>query len=102
LRKKVEAEVEFYLEQEKKLIETYAERNKAGNPVILESGRVQLKDVESKTAFENEITSLRSLEVDGIQPVKLKESDFRDACDIPTPNEWIYLESIISFDEQVI
>ena len=38
LRKSVEAEFDFYVEQEKKAVETYAEKKKDGTPECNESG----------------------------------------------------------------
>ena len=60
LRKKVEFEGDFYAKEEKKIVETYAEKNEAGEPIILDGGRIKLKDIESKIAFDKEITDLRN------------------------------------------
>lgn len=100
LRKKVEFEGDFYAKEEKKIVETYAEKNEVGVPIILEGGRIKLKDIKSKIAFDKEITDLRNTEVDDITKVELKESDFADMSKIPTPYELIALESIIEFLEE--
>ena len=55
LRKAVETEFDIYVEQEKKAVEAYAEKKKDGSPVLLEDGRIKLKDAPSKVAFEEEI-----------------------------------------------
>ena len=60
----------------------------------------ELKDVESKIAFDKEITNLRELEISDIEKVKLSESDFADTSKIPTPYELIALESVIEFLEE--
>ena len=100
LRKNVEFEVDFYAKEEKKIVDTYAEKNESGEPIILEGGRIKLKSVETKTAFDKEITDLRNTEVDEITKVELKESDFADTSKIPTPYELIALESVIEFLEE--
>jgi hypothetical protein len=99
LRKVAEAEIEFYIEQEKKIVTAYSLKDEKGNPVFLDGGRVQLKDEDSKTAFEKEITDLRSLEVETITPVSVRESDFRNKDDIPSPNDLFALEGIVDFVE---
>ena len=48
LRKAVETEFDIYVEQEKKAVEAYAEKKKDGSPVLLENGRIKLKDAPSK------------------------------------------------------
>lgn len=100
LRKNVEFEVDFYAKEEKKIVDTYAEKNETGEPIILEGGRIKLKSVEAKTAFDKEITDLRNTEVDEITKVELKESDFADTSKIPTPYELIALEAVIEFLEE--
>ena len=100
LRKKVEFEADFYGKEEKKIVETYAEKNEAGEPIILDGGRIKLKDIESKIAFDKEITNLRELEISDIEKVKLSESDFADTSKIPTPYELIALEAVIEFLEE--
>ena len=100
LRKKVEFEADFYAKEEKKIVETYAKKNESGEPIILEGGRIQLNDAESKIAFDKEITDLRNTEVDDIVKVALRDSDFADTSKIPTPYELIALEPIIEFLEE--
>ena len=56
--------------------------------------------MESKIAFDKEITNLRELEISDIEKVKLSESDFADTSMIPTPYELIALESVIEFLEE--
>lgn len=99
LRKAAEAEIEFYIEQEKKIVAAYSVKDEKGNPVFLDGDRVQLKDEDSKTAFEKEITDLRNLEVETITPVSVHESDFRNKDDIPSPNDLFALEGIVDFVE---
>ena len=99
LRKTVEQEVEFYTAEETKAVHIYAEVDTNGVPIFLEDGRLRLKDMESKIAFEKEIEKLRDTEVDGIEPVTLCESDFRSGDDLPTVSEMIALEPLVVFEE---
>ena len=98
LKKKVKEEVEFYISEEKKIIEAYATRDEKGNPIILEGGRIQLKSAEDKEAFDKEILSLRNVEVD-IKPVVINLSDFKSNEEFPTANEIIEVEGFISIAE---
>ena len=97
LKKAVDAEIEFYAGEEKKIVEAYAKKDGKGNPIILEGGRIQLDSIEKKNAFEKEVSELRSLEVDKINPIVLRTSDFRNGEDIPTPAEVLALEGIVDF-----
>jgi len=99
LRKKVETEFDFYVEQEKKAVEAYAEKKKDGTPVFLEDGRIKLKDTEAKAAFEEELRRLQETEVDDLKPITLTESDFLSANDLPTPIDMLALEGIIIFED---
>ena len=99
LYRAVKQEVEFYFVEEKKAVDIYAELDKTGTPIFLEDGRLRLKDMESKIAFEKEIEKLRNTEVDGIEPITLCESDFRSGDDLPTVSEMIALEPLVVFED---
>lgn len=99
LRKVVEQEVELYSKEEQKAILTYAELDKNGAPIFLEDGRLRLKDVESKLAFEKEISALRETDIDEIETVTISETDFYTCEDLPTVNEMIALEPLVVFEE---
>ena len=99
LRKSVESEFDFYVEQEKKAVEAYAEKKKDGTPVFLEDGRIKLKDPKSKDAFEAEIIRLQETEIDGITPSTLSERDFLTPDDLPTASDMLALEGIIEFED---
>ena len=97
LRKAVEAEFEFYCDQEKKAVETYGEKTDKGTPAFLPDGRLKLKDVQAKEAFEAEIKKLLDTEVGDFTIITIKESDFLTVDDLPTPNDMLLLEKIINF-----
>ena len=100
LRKKVEVEVDFYTQEEKKIVETYAVKNEKGEPILLDGGRIKLDSIENKIKFEKEINDLRNLEVSNVGKVSLSEEDFLDIDKLPTPNEILALEAIIDFKEE--
>ncbi len=97
LRKAVQDEVDFYLEEEKKAIEKYAVKDENGSPVLLDGGRIQLKDAESKKCFDERIGELRETDIDGITAVSLTDEDFRSKDDIPSPNDVFLLEGFVEF-----
>lgn len=99
LYRAVKQEVEFYFVEEKKAVDIYAELDKNGTPIFLEDGRLRLKDMESKIAFEKEIEKLREIEVDGIEPIILCERDFRSEDDLPTVSEMLALEPLVVFED---
>lgn len=99
LRKAVEQEVDFYLTEEQKAISRYAEVDAQGTPLFLDDGRLRLKDVDAKVAFEKEITDLRETDADDITPVTLSERDFRSTDDLPTADDMIALDGIIIFED---
>lgn len=99
LRKSVKAEFDFYVEQEKKAVETYAEKKKDGTPVFLEDGRIKLKDPKSKEAFEAEIIRLQETEIDDVTPITLSESDFLNANELPTASDMLALEGVVEFED---
>lgn len=99
LRKAADQELEFYAVEEKKAVSAYAEVDEKGSPIFLSDGRLRLKDMDAKIAFEKEISKLRETEIDGITSITLCERDFRSADDIPTVDDMIALEGIIVFED---
>lgn len=98
LRKAVESEIGIFLELEQEAIKNYAAKDEKGNPVFLADGRLQLKDEESKERFEKSMLEARESEVEGIQPINLREEDFVSAEDFPTPSDMILLEPLVTFE----
>lgn len=99
LKKRVDEEYEFYSTQEKKAVDTYAEKTEDGQLVFIDGGRLKLKDVKSKQAFDAEIAKLNDTEVDEIPVVVIRESDFKSAADFPTATDMLALSGIIEFEE---
>ena len=99
LRRAIDEEVDFYLAEEQKAINTYAVLDSNGSPAFLEDGRLRLRDAATKVAFEGEIEALRATEIDTIVSITLCESDFASPADLPTTNDMLALEGIIIFDD---
>lgn len=99
LKKRVDEEFEFYSAQEKKAVDTYADKSEDGQLIFVDGGRLKLKDVKSKTAFDEEIAKLNDTDVDDIPIVTIRESDFKSASDFPTATDMLALSEIIEFEE---
>lgn len=99
LKKRVDEEYEFYSEQEKKAVDAYADKSEDGQLIFVDGGRLKLKDVKSKAAFDAEIAKLNDTEVDDIPTVTIHESDFKSAADFPTATDMLALSAIIEFEE---
>lgn len=98
LKKRTDEELEFYTEQERKAVDEYAEKTKSGQPVFLDNGRLKLKDVDAKVAFDNEIGKLNNTEVEDLLPVTIREVDFKSSDDFPTAAEMDLLSPFIRFE----
>ena len=68
MAKKAEEQKEFFVQEERKLIEKY-------EADIREDGRIYFKDSESKAAFLAADAELGQLEVDGFDPIYLTFDD---------------------------
>ena len=69
--KKAEEQREFFIQEEKKLIEQYEAE-------VREDGRIYFKDAESKIAFLAADAELSQLEIDGFDPIYLTYDDMGD------------------------
>ena len=94
----VNAECDFYVHEERKIIDAYAEKDVNGMPVFVDGTHIRLKDAESAKEFEKEIERLKDAETDAITPVTICEEDFRSPDDFPTPAEMATLEPFIIFE----
>lgn len=71
MAKKAEEQKEFFIQEERKLIEQYEAE-------IREDGRIYFKDSESKDAFLAADAELGQLEIDGFDPIYLTYDDMGD------------------------
>lgn len=69
--KKIDEQKEFFIQEERKLIELY-------NAEVKEDGRIYFKDVESKEKFVAADAELGQLEIDGFDPIYLTYDDMGD------------------------
>ncbi|MBQ8005204.1 MAG: hypothetical protein IJ303_02705 [Clostridia bacterium] len=73
LIKDLEPHALFYAEGERRLVKKYAKKDKGGNILISEGGRIEFADVESAEAFERERRDLSVFEVEiDTKPRKVK------------------------------
>jgi hypothetical protein len=71
MARKAEEQKEFFVQEERKLIEKY-------EADIKEDGRIYFKDSESKDAFLAEDTELGQIEIDDFDPIYLTYDDMGD------------------------
>lgn len=64
INKKLKIQTEFFLAEEMKLVEKYAEKNEFGRPIIKADGRFNYADEEAKSRFVEEFTALGEVETD--------------------------------------
>lgn len=98
LQKRVDEESDFFYNEQKKAIMAYAEL-KDEKPVFADGKHIQLKDEESKIAFDAEMQRLYHLEISDISPVEVSEADFCSSEDYPTPVDMMDLDSLVAFKE---
>lgn len=99
LKKRVDEEFEFYSKQEKRAVDIYADKTEDGQLIFTGEGRLKLKDVKSKTAFDAEIAKLNETEVEDLPRIIIRESDFKSAADFPTATDMLLLSEIVEFEE---
>ena len=88
LAKVINEQREFFINEEKKLIEKF-------NAEIVENGGIKFKNSEEQTQFIQEHTELMEYEVTGLETLEL---DFDDLGEVEfTPVEIMQLEGVISF-----
>jgi len=56
--KTLEAEYQFFAQEEAKLIKEYAAKDEKGNPQITESGRITFESVSAKAAYSEKLAEL--------------------------------------------
>ena len=99
LKKRADEEFEFYSKQERKAVDTYADKSADGQLIFVDGGRLKLKDINSKNVFDAEIAKLNATEVEDIPTVKIREGDFKSASDFPTASDMLVLAEIIEYEE---
>ena len=94
LKKKVQEEFDFYVGEERKLIEEYADKDENGIPKI-EDSLIKFKTEEDKKKYVELIENLYNTNID-IDKITIKVEDFRD--ELPTPKELDDLDLFINWE----
>ena len=95
-KKKIDNELSIYLELEKKLIDKYAKKDDNGQPIVGEDGIIEFDSEDNKVEYIHEIIELKNT-IDNFKKVTIYEDNFRNANDIPSPNEMLALEEVIDW-----
>lgn len=90
---------DFYVTEEKKIVESYAAKDKNGQVIIMEGNKIKFNTVDDAKKFNSEITNLQSTEVDLFEPIVIKLSDFKDGEMNLTPNDIMVLDGFVVFDD---
>jgi len=89
LAKVINEQREFFIKEEKKLIEKF-------NAEIMEGGGIRFQNAEEQTGFIQEHDALMNYEVSGLEVVTLNFDDLGDAEF--TPAEIMQLEGVINLE----
>ena len=90
LAKSIEDKRQFFIQEEKKLVEKF-------NAEILENGNIKFNSVEDQMTFSKEHADLMTYEVEDLEVLELNFDDLGDATF--TPKELMLLEGVINFVE---
>ena len=90
LAKQINEQREFFINEEKKLIEKF-------NATVGEDGRIQFENSEQAMTFQKEHGDLLNYEVEGLAAIELSYDDLGDA-EI-TPADIMLLENVINIVE---
>jgi hypothetical protein len=90
LAKFIEDKRQFFIQEEKKLIEKF-------NAEILENGNIRFNSVEDQITFSQEHADLMNYEIEELETLELNFDDLGDA--VFTPRDLMTLEGVINFVE---
>ena len=97
LKKKLNEESDFYMQQERDIIDRYAEKQEDGN-FKLSDGNLTFKTVDDARSFSEDLTKLKSTMVDIGDPIKINiNTDISIDQESLTPDEILALGNIIEF-----
>lgn len=98
--KELESHRDFYMAEEKKLVETHAVKEKDGRIKIIDGNRIEFKTPEDGIKFNEEVIKLQKTEVDVFEPFEIRVSDFKEGEMNITPREIIALEDFVIFKDE--
>lgn len=97
LRKEIEAEHQFFGQEEMKLVREYAEKDESGNPKVLDGGRITFGSAERMNEYARKIAELKATESDvEFSAVTLTEKDMGECAIAPETIE--ALEGFVIFE----
>ena len=98
--KELSAHKDFYIAEEKKIVEAYASKDENGQIIIMNGNQIKFDNKENAAKFNAEITDLQKMEVDIFEPFEIKLSDFKNSEMDLTPNDIINLEGFVIFKDK--
>lgn len=96
--KLVDEQNAFYVEEERKIVEHYAVKDKeTGQVKIIDGNRISFENQDDAMNFNKEINELQQTEVEIFDPIDIHISDFRSGDMDLTPSDILALEGFINF-----
>ena len=88
----------FYVEEERKIVEHYAVKDKeTGQVKIIDGNRISFANQDDAMNFNKEINELQQTEVEIFDPIDIHMSDFRSNDIDLTPSDILALEGFVNF-----
>lgn len=96
--KLVDEQNAFYIEEERKIVEQYAVKDKeTGQVKIIDGNRISFANQDDAMNFNKEINELQQTEVEIFDPIDIHISDFRSGDMDLTPSDILALEDFVNF-----
>lgn len=96
--KLVDEQNAFYVEEERKIVEHYAVKDKeTGQVKIIDGNRISFANQDDAMNFNKEINELQQTEVEIFDPIDIHISDFRSGDMDLTPSDILALEGFVNF-----
>ena len=99
--KELESHKDFYIAEERKLVNDYAMKDENGQIIITNNNQIKFSTPEDAIKFNEGIVKLKSTEVEVFDPIELTIDDFRKNEMDLTPIDILALEDFIIFKEEV-
>lgn len=100
LVKEADVELEFFTKEFREIVNKYADKDKDGKPVVGSAGNFKLSDADKREEFYKAYNDLLSVDIaDKVKKITIKESDFKDTKELPTPNELSALDPFVDWVE---
>ncbi len=97
LKKKLAEESDFYMQQERDIIDRYAEKQEDGN-FKLTNGNLTFKTAEDVKGFSEDLDKLKNTPVDIGEPIKIDiNTDIAADQESLTPDEILAIGNVVEF-----